>query len=62
MGEEYIYYITETKNNKKNGTSIQYDADGNILGRENIKIINWMVRLKNMKKDGLKRECIKTIL
>ncbi len=43
MGEEYIYYITETKNNKKNGTSIQYDADGNIL---------WEGEYKNNQLDG----------
>ena len=31
FGEDGSYYITEVKNNKKNGVSKKYDKDGNIL-------------------------------
>lgn len=43
LGEYLTYYITETKNNKKNGTSIQYDTDGKIL---------WEGKYKNNQLDG----------
>ena len=43
LGEKWSYYITETKNNKKNGTSVQYDTKGNIL---------WEGEYKNNKLDG----------
>lgn len=43
LGEKWSYYITETKNNKKNGISIQYDTKGNIL---------WEGEYKNNKLDG----------
>lgn len=43
LGEKWSYYITETKNNKKNGISIQYDTQKNIL---------WEGEYKNNKLDG----------
>lgn len=43
QGEECSYYITETKNNKKNGTSTQYDEFGKVI---------WEGEYKNNKLDG----------
>lgn len=41
--EQNTYYITETKNNKKNGVSTQYDDFGKVL---------WVGEYKNNKLDG----------